>query len=140
MLDLVLGGELFGLIYPDGGRKERDSPAWMHSQLYKSFGVEDEEPRKGVAGLGVRKALFYSAGKSGLYWYPSFPSLSSSLISPGRIFHTGIIDAFAYLHNRRIVYRDLKPENVMLNSFGYCVVVDFGFAKVVVDKTYTMCG
>jgi len=29
---------------------------------------------------------------------------------------------------------------VMLNENGYCVVVDMGFAKVVMDKTYTMCG
>lgn len=28
----------------------------------------------------------------------------------------------------------------MINSNGYCVVVDMGFAKVVLDKTYTMCG
>ena len=31
-------------------------------------------------------------------------------------------------------------ENVMVNEKGYCVVVDMGFAKVVLDKTYTMCG
>merc|ERR1712127_348252 len=65
------------------------------------------------AGLGVRKAVFYGAC---------------------------VIDAFAYLHNRRVVYRDLKPENIMLNENGYCTVIDFGFAKVVLDKTYTMCG
>lgn len=51
-----------------------------------------------------------------------------------------VIDAFAHLYNRRIVYRDLKPENIMLDSKGYCVIVDMGFAKIVLDKTYTMCG
>jgi protein kinase A len=36
--------------------------------------------------------------------------------------------------------RDLKPENILIDQSGYCVLVDLGFAKIVVDKTYTLCG
>jgi serine/threonine protein kinase len=40
------------------------------------------------------------------------------------------------------VYRDLKPENLMLSSTGYLKMVDFGFAKRLghTEKTWTFCG
>eukprot|EP00959_Pyramimonas_sp_CCMP1952_P414919 8693622-Pyramimonas_sp.AAC.1 len=40
-----------------------------------------------------------------------------------------------------VVYRDLKLENLLIDSQGYCKVADMGFAKRVDNgKTYTVCG
>eukprot|EP00434_Breviolum_minutum_P029095 symbB.v1.2.025734.t2/scaffold2517.1/size77087/3 len=47
---------------------------------------------------------------------------------------------FEYCHELNIVYRDLKPENILINADGYVKLTDFGFAKVIEHRTYTLCG
>jgi hypothetical protein len=59
-----------------------------------------------------------------------------------RFYAANIFLAFEYLHINNVLYRDLKPENVLLSSNGYLKLTDFGFAKRINDNqlTTTMCG
>ena len=60
-----------------------------------------------------------------------------------------IVLALEHIHGLGYCYRDLKPENVMLDARGYLKLVDFGFAKAVPYynstgqiqyRTFTLCG
>mmetsp|Transcript_39418 Transcript_39418/g.109642 ORF Transcript_39418/g.109642 Transcript_39418/m.109642 type:complete len:366 (-) Transcript_39418:187-1284(-) len=63
------------------------------------------------------------------------------LPDPDAKFYAGeIVLAFAYLHSRNIIYRDLKPENLLIDCEGHMKITDFGFAKEVEDRTWTLCG
>jgi serine/threonine protein kinase len=60
--------------------------------------------------------------------------------STGRFYAASVLMAFEYMHSKNIVYRDLKPENLLLDQEGYLKVTDFGFAKKIKAKTWTLCG
>jgi len=55
-------------------------------------------------------------------------------------YSAGTVLAFAHLHERRIIYRDLKPENLLLTHEGHVKLTDMGLAKFVIGKTFTTCG
>lgn len=57
-----------------------------------------------------------------------------------KFYVAGVVFAFEHMHERRIIYRDLKPENLLLNEAGWLKVTDMGLAKFVIGKTYTTCG
>lgn len=58
-----------------------------------------------------------------------------------RFYAATVVYAFSTLHAKKIAYRDLKPENLVMDSGGYVKLVDFGLAKQLLSgKTWTLCG
>jgi CRP-like cAMP-binding protein len=58
-----------------------------------------------------------------------------------RFYASCVVSAFSYMHERNIIYRDLKPENLLLDKDGFLKITDFGFAKDISSgRTWTLCG
>lgn len=66
-----------------------------------------------------------------------------------RFYAAEIIYGLGILHQHGIVYRDLKPENVLIGQDGHIVLTDFGLSKIFtlddtdednVPSTQTFCG
>ena len=51
-----------------------------------------------------------------------------------------IVLALEFLHKHKIAYRDMKPENLLISSEGHIKITDFGFAKKINDRSFTLCG
>jgi len=60
--------------------------------------------------------------------------------STAQFYAAHVVLIFEFLHSKNIIYRDLKPENLLLDHEGYLKITDFGFAKKIDFKTYTLCG
>jgi len=58
-----------------------------------------------------------------------------------RFYAASVVLAFEEIHTLMIAYRDLKPENMVLDRKGFCILVDFGLAKEIDEgQTFTFCG
>ncbi|GLE03200.1 hypothetical protein PINS_up012079 [Pythium insidiosum] len=57
-----------------------------------------------------------------------------------KFYIASVVLVFQHMHSKSIAYRDLKPENILLDNEGYMKLADFGLAKLVTDRTWTLCG
>ncbi|CAG9325580.1 unnamed protein product [Blepharisma stoltei] len=60
--------------------------------------------------------------------------------SDAKFYISCLVVILEHLHERDIVYRDLKPENIMVDDDGYPKLIDFGVAKILQGRTFTIVG
>lgn len=54
-----------------------------------------------------------------------------------------VLSGVKYLHEHKIIYRDIKLENILIDAYGEVKISDFGLSKPRCDSTelaYTYCG
>ena len=49
-----------------------------------------------------------------------------------------LISALHYLHSHRILHRDVKPQNVLIDANGVAKLCDFGFARNLTINTFVL--
>ena len=57
-----------------------------------------------------------------------------------QFYGASIMLAVQYLHERKFIYRDIKPENIMVLGNGFIKLIDFGTAKAISERTKTIIG
>lgn len=105
------------------------------SSLYRTY--EDEDTIDMLLGLipgGELWDVIHKENEETGEWLSGIPETHAQFYS------MVVADTLSYMHTQQFVFRDLKPENIMLDAKGYPIVVDFGFAKQITNKTYTFCG
>jgi len=66
--------------------------------------------------------------------------LGSLLRSEAQFYMSELIVAMQYIHGRGFIYRDLKPENLMIDPSGHLKLVDFGYAAQFQESCKSKCG
>jgi len=57
-----------------------------------------------------------------------------------RFYVACIAEGLEHLHHLRIIHRDVKPANIILDHRGYAKLCDLGLARFVNGKAHTFCG
>jgi serine/threonine protein kinase/glycine cleavage system regulatory protein/CRP-like cAMP-binding protein len=84
-------------------------------------------------------AMEYAAAKDLFHMIHEHGALR---LSQCRAFVVQTVLALDHVHAKGFVYRDLKPENLLVREDGYLRLTDFGFAKALRpgERAYTVCG
>jgi cGMP-dependent protein kinase len=86
------------------------------------------------------KVYFLLEYVAGITLFEVSNKLSAFSTEDCKFYASCLILALTYMHEREVVYRDLKPENILIDSEGYPKLIDFGTAKVIQDRTFTVLG
>ena len=123
LLELAQGGDLFDALERAGGPSCQARAARATR-------------RRAIFRRSIRRAQFFRRNSVPTALpRPQFPE------EWARFYAASIAVAIHHMHVQGYVYRDLKPENVLLDAHGYVRLADLGFAKKIEHKrTFTAVG
>lgn len=133
VLEYLPGGELWSLVYLHHEDKEETNigkAVIRPSKLVKDDGDELRPATSINEGNSTsgQSSMARTLEANSLY---TLRSHHGGLKEEHAIFYLGcILSALEYLHDQRLLYRDLKLENLVLDEEGYLKLLDFGFAKL----------
>ena len=104
----------------------KDSPFIM--QLYSAF--QDA------------KALYLSIELCQGDMFELFNAIGLPSIGQTKVYASQVLLGLESIHEKGYIYRDIKPENLLIRSNGSIAICDFGFAKKLGDneRAFTICG
>uniref|UniRef100_A0A915A5Y6 Protein kinase domain-containing protein n=1 Tax=Parascaris univalens TaxID=6257 RepID=A0A915A5Y6_PARUN len=105
----------YGVVYKSKNKKTGQTVAM------KKIRLEDEN--EGVPATTLREMSFLQELKH--------PNIVRLILSQQKSFLYQICEALCYCHQRGILHRDLKPQNLLVNSEGVVKLADFGLARAV---------
>ncbi len=124
----------------------------LHVEFTESPDVVMKFLKEAYATSGLEHENIVRFGDSGHesgYWFillEYFPSYSLTEVLAERSYlpvdeampmARQILSALEYAHQRKLLHRDIKPGNILVNDDGLVKVVDFGLAKRLVDSAFT---
>jgi serine/threonine protein kinase len=105
-----------------------------HPNIIKFFGYREEEITNGSQYKQTEINIYMEdiCGKSLAYNSKKLHGLPFNLIS---LFSKQILDAFSYIHSKKIMHMDIKGDNILLSKDGEIKLIDFGESVQLTDKT-----
>ena len=143
-----------GVIKKTKGSRQTTLPMeWRHQwlALFGGAGAKVDEVKRTTGTIRREDLSKIGLLGCGGFGFSRFDKTSSETcwikVSTDDVFRmrmqdSALADAFVLEHllERSIIYRDLKPDNLLLTVEGFLKMTDMGLAKFCIGKTYTTCG
>ena len=136
VMEHMTGGDLFQLLVkgPFSSGAQKIGAGENDAKLQ----VESIDPHCGtIASTSNKMETTYLGGASSTDGSGGLP------LPLAKFYVAEVSCALQFLHQRNYIYRDLKPENVLIDRFGHCKLCDLGFTKKInpaYERCYTTCG
>ncbi|CAG9327699.1 unnamed protein product [Blepharisma stoltei] len=88
----------------------------------------------------IKRIYFLMEYVRGMDFFDVIRRMNEVTEQNSQFFVASLLTNLEYIHERSIVYRDLRPENIMIDEDGYTKLTNFGLAKILNGRTYSIVG